>query len=113
MFQLKRGEIPPRCLNPNVSCSLAQGVGTSRRQKVQVGAMPRPHDAPSGTGGVPGGRGLCPWCHRAPTPGQAQLGEGVSKRGNLRALIGTGDPVSLVRSLGSGFKSRLCILLAV
>ena len=48
-----------------------------------------------------------------PPQGRHSWEKGVSKRGNLRALIGTGDPVSLVRSMGSGFKSRLCILLAV
>lgn len=63
---------PPHQLCPG------QVAGTNRWWKVQVGPTPRLCGAPSGAGDIPGGSGLC--VHRAPIPGQTQLGDGVSKR---------------------------------
>ena len=54
---------------------------------------------------------LCPQYHGAPIPGQTQLGDGVSKRKSQSPSWDRWP--SVIRTVGSGFQSRLCLLLAV
>lgn len=40
MFQLKQEEIPPRCLNPHISCALARWVGPTGGGRCRWGRHP-------------------------------------------------------------------------
>lgn len=80
MFQLKREEIPPCCLNPNIiSCALARWLGPAGG-RCRWGQHPGP-EVPERDRWHPRWEwGLRPQDQGAPIAGQTQSGDEVSRR---------------------------------
>lgn len=80
MFQLKGEEIPPCCLNPNISCALARWLGPAGGGRCRWGQHPGPVVPKRDRWHPRWEWGLHPQNQGAPIAGQTQPGDGVSRR---------------------------------